>query len=97
MDNPIIQTVVRHLEQWEELSRHLQLSDAEVEEIKHNYLKDYKEQKFQCIKYWVKKNGKTATLINLLRQIYFNLQDKSIVMNTVEDLKLQCAGKKLNT
>ena len=86
LDNFIIQVLVKHIIKWEELSRYLELSDPEVETIKRDYSQDYDEQKFQCIKCWVKKNGKDATLITLLQHIYFNLQDKTIVMNIVDDL-----------
>ena len=69
LNNIIIQKVVKHLTTWEELSRYLGLSDAEEEEIKYNYPHNYSEQKYQCIKYWEKKNGKTATLLCLLQQV----------------------------
>jgi len=79
--------VVQHLPKWEALSRCLELSDAVVEEIKYNNAHDYEEQKYQCIKQWVRQNGKAATLKRLLWVIYFNLQDKSLVMNIVQTLK----------
>jgi len=79
--------VVEHLTKWEALSRYLELSDAVVEEIKYNNAHDYEEQKYQCIKQWVRQNGKVATLKKLLWIIYFNLKDKSLVMNTVQTLK----------
>ena len=79
--------MVKQLPKWEELSRYLELTDAEVEEIKHDYSHAYKEQKFQCIKRWVQKNGKDGTLIRLLRHVYFDLEDKSLVINIVTDLQ----------
>lgn len=87
MDNFSIQVVANNIDQWEELSRYLELNDPEVEIIKHGNPQNYKEQKFQCIKCWVKKNGKHATLINLLQQIYYNLKDKTMVMDIVDDFK----------
>ena len=87
LNNAIIQMVANHLITWEELARYLELSDAEEEEIKRNHPHDYKEQKYQCIKRWAKRNGKTATLINLLRQIYFNLEDKLLVTRIVQQLQ----------
>ena len=87
LTNAIIQIVGNCLITWEELARHLELTDAEEEEIRHNHPHDYKEQKYQCIKYWAKKNGKTATLNNLLRHIYFNLQDKQLVFSIVQSLQ----------
>ena len=68
-----------------------------MEEIKQNDPQDYNEQKYKSIKCWVKKNGKTATYITLLRHIYFDLNDKSLVMNIVERLKVSInkQGKQL--
>ena len=86
MNNSIIQLVADHIIKWEKFSRYLELSDPEVETIKRDHSQDYDEQKFQCIKCWVKKNGKDATLIKLLQHIYFNLKDKTIIMGIVDDL-----------
>ena len=87
LNNIIIQKVVKHLTSWETLSRYLELSDAEEEEIKSNHPHNYNEQKYQCIKCWQKKNGKAATLICLLRHLYFCLEDKCLVHKVVEDLQ----------
>ena len=87
LDNFTAQIIARHLEKWVAFARYLQLTDAEIEEIKHDYPQHYMEQKYQCIMRWAKKNGKTGTIINILREIYFNLNDKSLVMKIVEDLK----------
>ena len=57
-----------------------------MEEIKHDYPK-YMEQKYECIRIWANKNGKGGTIISLLRHIYFDLNDKSLVMKIVEDLR----------
>ena len=89
----IIQTVANNLETWEGLARHLDLQEVTVKEIKHDY-KTYNEQKFQCIKQWVKLNGKAATLHSLLWTIYFHLSDKSTIMKITESLhsKEQCGA-----
>ena len=89
MTNFTIQVVAQHLVKWEPLSRYLELSDAVVEEIKCNNVDDYQEQKYQCIKRWVKQNGKSATLRCLLWMIYFYLWDKLLVMNVVHTLKVK--------
>jgi len=86
-NNFTIQVVVQQLPKWESLSRYLELSDTAVEEIKYNNAHNYEEQKYQCIKQWVRQNGKVATLKRLLWVIYFNLKDKSLVMNIVQTLK----------
>ena len=87
LSNANIQIVANCLITWEELARHLELTDAEEEEIRHDHVDSYKEQKYQCIKYWAKKNGKKATLDNLLRHIYFNLEDKHLVFTIVQTLQ----------
>ena len=45
------------------------------------------EQKCECIRIWASKNGKDGTIINLLWHIYFDLNDKSVVMKIVDNLK----------
>jgi len=85
-DDGTIQLVASHLPSWEELARYLDLREATAKEIQHDY-KTYREQKFQCIKEWVKLSGKKATLHNMLRIIYFQLSDKCIIMNITESLQ----------
>ena len=86
LDTRTTQIVARHLTNWEQLAHYLQLTDAEIEEIKHDYPK-YMEQKYECIRIWANKNGKAGTIINLLWHIYFDLNDKSLVMKIEEDLR----------
>jgi len=85
-DDATIQLVASNLPEWEELARHLELHEATAIEIQHDY-KTYREQKFQCIKKWVKLSGREATLHNILRIIYFQLNDKSTIMNITESLQ----------
>ena len=86
LDNFNIQLVANHVIKWEELSRYLELSDSEEKKIKYDHPRDYKEQKYQCIKCWAEKNGKRATLKNLLRLIYYNLKDRYMLTVIVEDI-----------
>ena len=86
LDPRTIQIVARHLITWEQLARYLLLTEAEIKEIQHDYPK-YMEQKYQCIAVWTSKNGKAGTILNLLQHVYFDLNDKSLVMKIVEDLK----------
>ena len=57
-----------------------------MKEIQYDYPK-YMEQKCECITLWASKNGKAGTILNLLRHIYFDINNKSVVMKIVEDLK----------
>jgi len=72
----IIQMVADKLQEWKPLARYLQLSDATIREIQYDNEGSYKEQKYQCLKHWIKQSGKEATLINLLKIIYFQFGNK---------------------
>ena len=86
LDNCSILIVARHLTNWEQLAKCLQLTDAEMGKIKHDYPK-CTDQKYQSIMLWANKNGKAGTIINLLQHIYFGLNDGSLVMRIAESLK----------
>ena len=99
LDNFNIQIVANHVIKWEELSRYLELSDSEEKKIKYDHPKDYKEQKYRCIKCWAEKNGKRATLKNLLRLIYYNLKDRYMLTDIVEDITKESkrSGEQIST
>ena len=86
LDPRTIQIVARNLTDWKQLACYLLLTEAEIEEIKHDYPK-YIDQKYRCIVVWTRKNSKAGTILNLLWHVYFELNDKSVVMKIVEDLK----------
>ena len=81
-----VKVVVKHLTEWEPLGRILGLSEAIIVEIRNNNPQNYKEQKYQCIMKWMSEHGQDAKLITLLRKIYFDLENKSLVMNVVEGM-----------
>ena len=78
LDNWTIQIVVRHLTNLKQLAKCLQLANNETGKIKHGY---------QYIMLWASKSGKAGTILNLLHNIYFGLNEKSLVMRIVENLK----------
>ena len=86
-DNVSILKIAVKLRDWKALACFLELSDATIEEIERDNERQYREQKFQCIKFWVMQNGRKATLKNLLRVMYFQLENKSLVMEIVQALK----------
>ena len=51
-----------HLEEWEELAPYIELTEAEQEEIKNDYNKQYLLQKRQALRRWRKKGHLNATL-----------------------------------
>ena len=51
-----------HLEEWEELAPYIELTEAELEEIKNDYDKQYLLQKRQALRRWRKKGHLNATL-----------------------------------
>ena len=86
LDTRTIQIVAHHLTNWEQLAPYLQLTATDMEEIKRDY-PTYTEQKYQCIMIWASKNGEAATVINPLWHIYFDLNDKSLVIKIMKELK----------
>ena len=80
----IVLVVVKHITEWEPLGRILGLSESIIIEIRNNNPQNYREQKYQCIMKWMSEHGQDAKLITLLRKIYFDLENKSLVMNVVE-------------
>ena len=91
--------VSTHVIRWEELSRYLELRDSEAKKIKEDYPNNYKEQKYWCIKCWAEKNDKRATLKNLLRLIYYNLKDRYMLTDIVEDITKESkrSGEQIST
>ena len=83
LDPRTIQIVARHLTNWEQLARYLQLTGAEMEDIKCNY-PTHEEQKYQCIMHWANENGKAGAIQNTLWHIDFN---KSLVIKIEKDQK----------
>ena len=84
----VVRIVAKHLLEWEELARILDLSEPEIVEIRNNNPLNYAEQKYQCIMKWINKCGQDATLITLLRSIYFEVKDKRLVMKIVQGTRL---------
>jgi len=46
---------------WEPISSHLSITDAEAMEIKKNHQGDYRQQKIRLFQLWKSKVGKAAT------------------------------------
>ena len=82
----IVRVVAKHLPEWEPLGRILGLSEAIIIEIRNNNQQNYREQKYQCIMQWTSEQGQAAKLITLLRKIYFELENKSLVLDVVEGM-----------
>ena len=76
---PLLQDVARHLPDWKTLARYLKLDEATIKQIQEDNRDEFKEQKYQCLYKWVQLNGKDATLVVLLRTMYFRLKDKLII------------------
>jgi len=81
-----LQKVADQLPEWEKLARYLGLDEVTVKDIKRDYHQQYREQAYQCLNQWVKLSGKKARLHNLFSIIYFDLHDKSTIMNITESL-----------
>ena len=88
----IRQTISACLIKWKPLGRQLGLSDATIETIQHNNTNDYDEQKYQCLYHWVTHRGRDATILNLLRVIYYSLNDKGLLEDIVQALSTAKSG-----
>ena len=66
LENPmpisLLDAIAYHLEEWEELAPYIELTEAEQEEIKNDYDKQYLLQKRQALRRWRKKGHLNATL-----------------------------------
>lgn len=75
-----LQDITYLLEDWKSLARHLKLNEPTIRQIQEDYKNErFNEQKYQCLYKWVQLNGKDATLVALLRVIYFHLKDKLLI------------------
>jgi len=95
VSSAIRQTISTCLVYWKPLGRQLGLSDATIEMIQHNNTNDYDEQKYQCLYHWVKHRGRDATILNLLRVIYYRLNDKGSLDDIVQSLNTAKSGQLL--
>ena len=75
----LIQDVAFLIQEWKPLARYLQLDDPTIRQIAEDDRNDYNEQKYQCLYKWVQLNGKNATLVTLLRTMYFRCKNKQII------------------
>ena len=62
MSISLLDEIAYHLEEWEELAPYIELTEAEQEEIKNDYDKQYLLQKRQALRRWRKKGHINATL-----------------------------------
>ena len=81
-----VRIIAKHLLEWEKLARILGLSEPKIIEIRNNNPHNYGEQKYQSIMKWINEFGQAATLITLLRKVYFELEDKSLVIMIVKGM-----------
>ena len=58
----LLDEIAYHLEEWEELAPYIELTEAEQEEIKKDYDKQYLLQKRQALRRWRKKGHLNTTL-----------------------------------
>ena len=62
----LLDEIAYHLEEWEELAPYIELTEAEQEEIKNDYNKQYLLQKRQALRRWRKKGHLNATLVTFV-------------------------------
>ena len=74
----MLQSIANKLCEWKPLARFLGLDEPTIKTIEYN-ARDFTEQKFQMLNTWITNNGSDATLVNLLRVIYCDLNDQLLV------------------
>jgi len=80
----LLQGIADKLEEWKPLARYLRLDDPTIKEIENNNYKDFREQKYQAVKTWTECNAKNATLYNLLRVIFCDLENELLIEKIAE-------------
>ena len=76
---PLLQDVALLLQDWKALARYLKLDEPTIKQIQEDNRDEFNEQKYQCLYKWVQLNGKDATLLALLRIMYFRFKDKLLI------------------
>ena len=83
----LLDEIAYHLEEWEELAPYIELTEAEQEEIKNDYDKQYLLQKRQALRRWRKKGHLNATLETfvsiLCKQRLISLAEMVIIKSRV--------------
>ena len=68
---PLLQDLALLLQDWKTLAHYLKLDEPTIKQIQEDNRDEFNEQKYQCLYKWVQLNGKDATLLALLRIMYF--------------------------
>ena len=74
--------VVPKLVDWPEVAKSLELTEAEIEVIKHNDQGDHCEQRYQMLHKWCTKEGKRATWRRLAYALSKQPQNAPLVTET---------------
>ena len=73
---------VEKLIDWPKVAKSLDLTEAEIEVIKHNDQGDYREQRYQMLRKWHTKEGKLATGRRLAYAFSKQPQNAALVTET---------------
>ena len=76
---PMLQSIANKLCEWKPLARFLGLDEPTIKTIEWNHSGNYTEQKFQVLNTWTRRNRRDATLVNLLRVVYCDLNNRLLV------------------
>ena len=70
--------IVKEITHWEELARHLGLSEPEIATIKSDYAQDYNEQKTKMLLKWLDEQDTTPTRRDLVHVIEGQMNDREL-------------------
>ena len=76
---PQLKDVALLLQDWQGLAYHLKLDEPTIKQIQEDNRDKINQQKYQCLYKLVQLNGKDATLLALLRIMYFRFKDKLLI------------------
>ena len=70
---------------WQEMARYLGLSEPDIAEVEQNYMRNYKEQKYQMLLKWYQQQ-KTPPTRQCLLQIIEKMNDSALVQDVASVL-----------
>ena len=71
---------------WEGMARHMGLSEPDIAEIEQNYIRNYKEQKYQMLLRWYQRQEPPPTRQSLIQIIEEKMEDSVLAQDVIDVL-----------
>jgi hypothetical protein len=71
---------------WEGMARHMGLSEPDIAEIEQNYIRNYKEQKYQMLLKWYQRQEPPPTRQSLIQIIEEKMEDSVLAQDVIDVL-----------